>query len=56
MPDESELNFTAMITRSKNLFNNKLLFAGEDFSKTYRDFYEDIYKLSASFAYALYYL
>jgi long-subunit acyl-CoA synthetase (AMP-forming) len=29
------------------LFNNKLLFAGEDFSKTYRDFYEDIYKLSA---------
>ena len=47
MPDESELNFTAMITRSKNLFNNKLLFAGEDFSKTYRDFYEDIYKLSA---------
>lgn len=42
-------NLSAMILESVQKYGQKTLFVGEDFSKTYKDFYEDIQKLSYYF-------
>ena len=47
MPDDKELNFSDMIARSAQLFGDKTIFVGENFTKTYCDFYGEMNRLSA---------
>ena len=42
-------SFSAMILESAQKYGQKTFFADEDFSKTYKDFYEDVHKLSSYF-------
>ena len=42
-------NLSTMILESAQKYGRKTFFIGEDFSKTYKDFYEDVHKLSSYF-------
>ena len=42
-------NLSTMILESAQKYGRKTFFVGEDFSKTYKDFYEDVHRLSSYF-------
>ena len=42
-------NFSTMLLESVQKYGQKTLFVGEGFTKTYKDFYEDVQRLSSYF-------